>query len=112
MDEARRLGHNYIGTEHILLGLIREGEGVAVRILLDLGADLEDIQKKIIELLGGQKNLQQQGGEPVTETPNLDEYSGSYPDGQRRKTDSVIGRDKEIERVIQILAEGPKITRY
>lgn len=109
MDEARRLGHNYIGTEHILLGLIREGEGVAVRILFDLGADLEDIQKKIIELLGGQKNLQQQGGEPVTETPNLDEYSRDLTQMAREgKLDPVIGRDKEIERVIQILSRRTK----
>lgn len=109
MDEARRLGHNYIGTEHILLGLIREGEGIAVRILLDLGADLANIQKQIIELLGGQQNMQQQAGEPASETPRLDEYSRDLTQMAREgKLDPVIGRDKEIERVIQILSRRTK----
>ena len=109
MDEARRLGHNYIGTEHILLGLIREGEGIAVRILLDLGADLANVQKQIIEMLGGQKNVQQQTGEAGAETPNLDEYSRDLTEMAREeKLDPVIGRDKEIERVIQILSRRTK----
>ncbi|NLJ84068.1 MAG: ATP-dependent Clp protease ATP-binding subunit, partial [Halanaerobiaceae bacterium] len=104
-----RLGHNYIGTEHILLGLIREGEGIAVRILLDLGADLANIQKQIIELLGGQQNMQQQAGEPASETPHLDEYSRDLTQMAREgKLDPVIGRDKEIERVIQILSRRTK----
>ncbi|MGB4177131.1 MAG: AAA family ATPase, partial [Halanaerobiales bacterium] len=109
MDEARRLGHNYIGTEHILLGLIREGEGIAVRILFDLGADLANVQKQIIEMLGGQKNVQQQTGEAGAETPNLDEYSRDLTEMAREeKLDPVIGRDKEIERVIQILSMRTK----
>src|SRR5690554_3500762 len=109
MDEARRLSHNYIGTEHLLLGLIREGEGVAVRILVDLGGDLENIQKKIIELLGGQNNIEQQGGEAGSETPNLDEYSRDLTIMARQgKLDPVIGRDKEIERVVQILSRRTK----
>ena len=109
MDEARRLGHNYIGTEHLLLGLIREGEGVAVRILVELGGDLNYIQNQIIELLGGQNNMEQQVGEKTTDTPNLDEYSRDLTKMAREgKLDPVIGRDKEIERVVQILSRRTK----
>ncbi len=109
MDEARRLGHNYIGTEHLLLGLIREGEGVAVRILSDLAGDLQGIHKQIIELLGGQNNIEQQGNEKNSETPNLDEYSRDLTVMAREgKLDPVIGRNKEIERVIQVLSRRTK----
>ncbi len=109
MDEARRLGHNYIGTEHLLLGLIREGEGVAVRILSDLAGDLKAIHKQIIELLGGQNNIEQQGTDKGSETPNLDEYSRDLTEMAREgKLDPVIGRNKEIERVIQVLSRRTK----
>lgn len=109
MDEARRLGHNYIGTEHLLLGLIREGEGVAVRILSDLGGDLKAIHKQVIDLLGGQNNLEKQGGENNSKTPNLDEYSRDLTEMAREgKLDPVIGRDKEIERLIQVLSRRTK----
>ncbi len=109
MDEARRLGHNYIGTEHLLLGLIREGEGVAVRILSDLAGDLQGIHKQIIELLGGQNNIEQQGNENNSETPNLDEYSRDLTEmAKEGKLDPVIGRNKEIERVIQVLSRRTK----
>lgn len=109
MDEARRLGHNYIGTEHILLGLIREGEGVAVRILQDLDGDLKSIHKQIIELLGGQNNIEQNTGDKNSKTANLDEYSRDLTDMAREgKLDPVIGRDKEIERVIQVLSRRTK----
>jgi len=109
MDEARRLGHNYIGTEHLLLGLIREGEGVAIRIITDLGGDLKAIHNQVIELLGGQINLEQQGGDKTSKTPNLDEYSRDLTDMAREnKLDPVIGRDKEIERVIQVLSRRTK----
>lgn len=108
MDEARRLGHNYIGTEHLLLGLIREGEGVAVRILADLVGDLNNIHKQIIELLGGQNNMEKKA-EKNTETSNLDEYSRDLTKMAREgKLDPVIGRDKEIERVVQILSRRTK----
>ncbi|MDI3548773.1 MAG: ATP-dependent Clp protease ATP-binding subunit ClpC [Halanaerobiales bacterium] len=109
MDEARRLGHNYIGTEHILLGLIREGEGVAARIMADLGGDLKSIHDQVIELLGGANNIKQQVGEKNTDTPNLDEYSRDLTNMAREgKLDPVIGRDKEIERVIQVLSRRTK----
>ncbi|AZO96576.1 ATP-dependent Clp protease ATP-binding subunit [Halocella sp. SP3-1] len=109
MDEARRLGHNYIGTEHILLGLIREGEGVAVRILQDLDGDLTSIHKQVIELLGGQNNIEQNTGDKNSKTANLDEYSRDLTDMAREgKLDPVIGRDKEIERVIQVLSRRTK----
>ncbi|MCG8515340.1 MAG: ATP-dependent Clp protease ATP-binding subunit [Halanaerobiales bacterium] len=109
MDEARRLGHNYIGTEHILLGLIREAEGVAVRIITDLGGDLNNIRNEVIELLGGQDNIEQQGNESTTKTPNLDEYSRDLTVMAREgKLDPVIGRDKEIGRVIQVLSRRTK----
>src|SRR6056297_2364397 len=75
MDEARRLGHNYIGTEHILLGLIREGEGVAVRILAQLGGDLDKIREEIIKMLGGKKNVKPQRTKNDNDTSHLDEYS-------------------------------------
>ena len=109
MDEARRLGHNYIGTEHLLLGLIREGEGVAVRILSDLAGDLQGIHKQIIELLGGQNNIEQQGSKKNSETPNLDEYSRDLTEmAKEGKLDPVIGRNKERERVIQVLSRRTK----
>src|SRR5690554_2344308 len=109
MDEARRMGHNYIGTEHLLLGLIREGEGVAARIITDLGGDLNKLYKQVIELLGGQINLEQQNGKKSSKTPNLDEYSRDLTDMAREdKLDPVIGRDKEIERVVQVLSRRTK----
>src|SRR5690554_4929533 len=109
MDEARRLGHNYIGTEHLLLGLIREGEGVAARIIIDLGGDLNNLYKQVIELLGGQINVEQQNSKKSSKTPNLDEYSRDLTDmASENKLDPVIGRDKEIERVVQILSRRTK----
>ncbi|MEJ6949613.1 ATP-dependent Clp protease ATP-binding subunit [Natronospora cellulosivora (SeqCode)] len=109
MDEARRLGHNYIGTEHLLLGLIREGEGIAVRIITELGGDLKTIHKQIIDLLGGQSNLEKQGVDKNSETANLDEYSRDLTEMAREgKLDPVIGRNKEIERVIQVLSRRTK----
>ncbi len=109
MDEARRLGHNYIGTEHILLGLIREGEGVAVRILSELGIDLKSITSEVVELLGGKNNIKRQQGEKSSETSNLDEYSRDLTDmAEQGKLDPVIGRSKEIERLIQVLSRRTK----
>src|SRR6056297_2533275 len=109
MDEARRLGHNYIGTEHILLGLIREGEGVAVRIITQLGGDLDKIREEVIELLGGKTQIQKDRAKKNSETPNLDEYSRDLTEmAKEGKLDPVIGRDKEIERVIQVLSRRTK----
>ncbi|ACL68848.1 ATP-dependent Clp protease ATP-binding subunit [Halothermothrix orenii] len=110
LDEARRLGHNYIGTEHILLGLIREGEGVAVRILANLNnGDLQNIREQVIELLGGKGNTRHQDGTRRSETPNLDEYSRDLTKlADQVKLDPVIGREKEIERVIQVLSRRTK----
>ncbi|MFW5855999.1 MAG: ATP-dependent Clp protease ATP-binding subunit, partial [Bacillota bacterium] len=109
MDEARRLGHNYIGTEHILLGLIREGEGVAVRIISELGGDSQKIREEVIELLGGKNNVPQKTAGQDSDTPNLDEYSRDLTQqADEGKLDPVIGRDKEIERVIQVLSRRTK----
>ncbi len=109
MDEARRLGHNYIGTEHILLGLIREGEGVAVRILTQLGGDLNKIKEEIVNMVGGKNNTQPQPAKKGSETASLDEYSRDLTAmAEEGKLDPVIGRDKEIERVIQVLSRRTK----
>jgi len=108
--EARKLEHNYIGTEHILLGLLEEGEGVAIVILRSFGIDIEKLKISIIEMLaeGFSKSNQNEMGES-RETPNLDKYSRDLnklaKDG---KIDPVIGRAKEIERVIQVLSRRTK----
>lgn len=108
MDEARRLGHGYIGTEHILLGLIREGEGVAAQVLLNLGADLEKVRKEVTSLLGttpGQPGPTKSAGK----TPTLDQFGRDLTAMARDgKLDPVIGREKEIERVIQVLSRRTK----
>ena len=109
MDEARRLGHNYIGTEHLLLGLIREGEGVAVRILSELNGDLGGVRNKVIELLGGKNNKQRKVNKGDSDTPNLDDYSRDLTAlAEEGKLDPVIGRDQEIKRVIQVLSRRTK----
>lgn len=109
MDEARRLGHNYIGTEHILLGLIREGEGVAVRILSEFEEDLDDIRKQIVKLVGGKGKVKQKGRGQDSDTPNLDQYSRDLTEmASEGQLDPVIGRDTEIERVIQVLSRRTK----
>ncbi|HKL76146.1 MAG TPA: ATP-dependent Clp protease ATP-binding subunit [Halanaerobiales bacterium] len=109
MDEARKMGHNYIGTEHILLGLMREGEGVGVRIIAELSGNLNELKEEVIELLGGEKNMQKQSQKSDSDTPNLDEYSRDLTDmAKEGKLDPVIGRDTEIERVIQVLSRRTK----
>jgi ATP-dependent Clp protease ATP-binding subunit ClpC len=110
VEEARSLGHNYIGTEHLLLGLIREGEGVAAQVLLNLGVDLETIRKKVIELLGGGTP---RGGAPgvatKTTTPALDAFGRDLTRlARENKLDPVIGREDEIQRVVQILGRRTK----
>ncbi|AZR74685.1 ATP-dependent Clp protease ATP-binding subunit ClpC [Anoxybacter fermentans] len=111
LDEARQLGHNYIGTEHLLLGLIREGEGVAARVLKELGADLNSVRNTVIKLLGGPQKMTggAQGGRTRSNTPTLDEFGRDLTEmAEQGKLDPVIGREKEIERVIQILSRRTK----
>ena len=111
VDEARRLQHNYIGTEHLLLGLLREGEGVAAGILGNLGVDLEGAKSKTVQLLGqGQGAGQgQTGSRSASRTPVLDQLSVDLTAISRAgKLDPVIGRQKEIQRVIQILSRRTK----
>ena len=109
LEEARQLGHNYIGTEHLLLGLIREGEGVAARVLENLGVDLSKVRSQIIRSLGD--NTEAAAGNSTTrsKTPTLEEFGTNLTqkavDG---KLDPVVGRAKEIERVIQILGRRTK----
>jgi ATP-dependent Clp protease ATP-binding subunit ClpC len=116
LREALQLGHNYIGTEHILLGLIREGEGVAAQVLVKLGADLNRVRQQVIQLLSGY-----QGKEPVATGAKeestasgqgsqiLDQFGRNLTQAAREgKLDPVIGREKEIERVMQILSRRSK----
>ncbi|MGG6241356.1 ATP-dependent Clp protease ATP-binding subunit [Nodosilinea sp. AN01ver1] len=109
LEEARQLGHNYIGTEHLLLGLIREGEGVAARVLENLGVDLSKVRTQVIRMLGETAEVSAGGGQGRTKTPTLDEFGSNLTqmaaDG---KLDPVVGRQKEIERVIQILGRRTK----
>ena len=112
MDEARKLGHTYIGTEHILLGLIREGEGVAARVLNNLGVSLNKAKQQVLQLLGGSEmshNQNMQNQKHSASTPTLDGLSRDLTEiAKEGKLDPVIGRDKEIERVIQILSRRTK----
>ncbi len=108
-DEARQLGHTYIGTEHILLGLIREGEGVAAQVLRNMGADIDKVRKQVVELLGGGGTGQAAKAARSRKTPTLDQYGQDYTELAREgKLDPVIGRDNEIKRVIQILSRRTK----
>ena len=112
VEEARRMGHSYVGTEHLLLGLIREGEGVAAQVLNGLGADLNRVRLSVLEMLGSPGLSSEQGPGPVHEgekTKTLDQFSRDLSDMARQdKMDPVVGRDKEIERVIQILSRRTK----
>ena len=110
MDEARALNHNYIGTEHLLLGLLREGEGVAAQVLLNLGLDLEKVRFEVMQLLGS--NIPGFGQGPKVakgKTPALDAFGRDLTQlAKQQKLDPVIGRSNEIERVIQILSRRTK----
>ncbi|HZG77387.1 MAG TPA: ATP-dependent protease ATP-binding subunit ClpC [Paenibacillus sp.] len=111
MDEARKLGHTYVGTEHILLGLIREGEGVAARVLNNLGVSLNKARQQVLQLLGSSEaSSSGHGNTPANvNTPTLDslarDLTAVAKDGN---LDPVIGRAKEIERVIQVLSRRTK----
>ncbi len=114
LREALQLGHNYIGTEHILLGLIREGEGVAAQVLVKLGADLNRVRQQVIQLLSGYQGKEPaSAGGPAEGTPStslvLDQFGRNLTAAAREgKLDPVIGRDKEIERVMQVLSRRTK----
>ncbi len=122
-DEARQLGHNYIGTEHLLLGLIREGEGVAARVLENLGVDLNKVRSNVVKMLGDSKPTAGAGAgsgsssgsssssssASKVKTPSLDEFGTDLTlAASELRLDPVVGREKEIERVIQILARRTK----
>ncbi len=127
MEEARNLNHNYVGTEHILLGLLREQEGVAAQVLMNLGLKLEEVREEVLNLLGhglegvegsersgGLPGASAGGGEPApragkSKTPALDSFGRDLTELARQgKLDPVIGREKEIERTMQILGRRTK----
>src|SRR6478672_1332239 len=119
-EEARMLSHNYIGTEHILLGLIREGEGVAAQVLQKLGADLNRVRQQVIQLLSGFQGKESSGAAAAASAAGSDAPSSSLvldqfgrnltQDAREGKLDPVIGREQEIERVMQILSRRTKNT--
>lgn len=112
IDEGRQMGHNYVGTEHVLLGLIREGEGVAAQVLKNLGADLDKIRKQVFNLLGGSANTfagQSGAGRTPGKTQTLNQFGRDLTEHAKiDKLDPVIGRENEIERVIQVLSRRTK----
>ncbi len=120
LREALQLGHNYIGTEHMLLGLVREGEGGAARVLVSLGADLSRVRQQVIQLLSGSQSPGGPEGAPAgagpaggpeapSGSPLLDQFGRNLTQlARERKLDPVIGRDREIERVMQILSRRTK----
>ncbi|MEZ6060246.1 MAG: ATP-dependent Clp protease ATP-binding subunit [Planctomycetaceae bacterium] len=120
MEEARNLNHNYVGTEHLLLGLLREQEGVAAQVLMNLGMKLEDVRDEVLNLLGhgmeaaeGAASERSEGGSQSrgsrSKTPALDSFGRDLTElARQKKLDPVIGREREIERVIQILCRRQK----
>jgi ATP-dependent Clp protease ATP-binding subunit ClpC len=110
IDEARRLGHNYIGTEHLLLGLVREGEGIAAGVLESLGVNLDKVRHEVIRVLSQSSSVgPAQETKRTSKTPTVDALGINLTEAARAgKLDPVIGREKEIERVIQILGRKTK----
>ncbi|GAB6178939.1 ATP-dependent protease ATP-binding subunit ClpC [Desulfotomaculum defluvii] len=116
VEESRLMGHNYVGTEHLLLGLIREGEGVAAQVLISLGADLEKVRQQVINMIGGTPGGNQPSGGNGQNCPaggcktaSLDQFSRDLTNlAKEDKLDPVVGRAKEIERVIQVLSRRTK----
>ena len=123
MEEARHLNHNYVGTEHILLGLLREQEGVAAQVLMNLGLKLEEVREEVLNLLGhdmegeGGREGGREGGSSESaspkggksKTPALDSFGRDLTDlARQKKLDPVIGREREIERAIQVLCRRTK----
>ena len=111
LEEARQLGHNYIGTEHLLLGLIREGEGVAARVLENLGVDLTKVRTQVVRMLGETAEVTTGSGSSKgsAKTATLDEFGTNLTQlASESKLDPVVGRHSEIDRVIQILGRRTK----
>nr|YP_009314194.1 Clp protease ATP binding subunit [Izziella formosana]SCW22448.1 Clp protease ATP binding subunit [Izziella formosana] len=112
LEEARQLGHNYIGTEHLLMGLVREGEGVAARVLENLAVDVSSIRTEVIQMLGDNAEANANGSNNVqtrSKTPTLEEFGSNLTElAIEGVLDPVVGRQKEIERVIQILGRRTK----
>nr|CRF40197.1 Clp protease ATP binding subunit [Laurencia snackeyi] len=112
LEEARQLGHNYIGTEHLLMGLVREGEGVAARVLENLAVNVSSIRSEVIQMLGDNADASTSGGTNVqtrSKTPTLEEFGSNLTElAVEGVLDPVVGRQKEIERVIQILGRRTK----
>jgi len=109
VDEARRLNHHYIGTEHLLLGLVREGEGIAAGVLESLGVSLDKVRNQIIHVLNQSQPYSQQDAKQTSRTPVIDQMGMDLTAAARAgKLDPVIGRTREIERVIQILSRRTK----
>src|SRR4051812_41252331 len=122
IEEARNLNHNYVGTEHLLLGLLREQEGVAAQVLMNLGLKLEDVREEVLNLLGHNMDSGETGGggggggggertanKGKSKTPALDSFGRDLTELARQgKLDPVIGRQNEIERVIQVLSRRTK----
>src|SRR6476659_7399168 len=116
IEEARNLNHNYVGTEHLLLGLLREHDGVAAQVLMNLGLKLEEVREEVLNLLGAgveseepQAQEKQQSGKGKSKTPALDSFGRDLTElAKEGQLDPVIGRKNEIERVIQILCRRQK----
>ncbi|KAI6675763.1 hypothetical protein NL676_003669 [Syzygium grande] len=112
LEEARQLGHNYIGSEHLLLGLLREGEGVAARVLENLGADPSNIRTQVIRMVGESTEAVGAGvggGSSGNKMPTLEEYGTNLTKlAEEGKLDPVVGRQQQIERVVQILGRRTK----
>src|SRR6476659_7592693 len=109
VDEARRLNHHYIGTEHLLLGLVREGEGIAAGVLESLGVSLDKVRSQVIYVLNQSATYSQQESHRSSKTPVIDQLGMDLTAAARaNKLDPVIGRAREIERVIQILSRRTK----
>ncbi len=110
IEEARLLGHNYVGTEHLLLGLIREGEGVAAQVLAELGVDRKRVREEVLRLLGPSATMKaRKTKKEKSETPNIDQFGRDLTQYAREnKLDPIIGREREIERVVQVLSRRKK----
>jgi len=109
VEEARRLNHNHIGTEHLLLGLVREGEGIAAGVLESLGVNLEKVRSQVIQVVSQSGPGTGEGGKHQSRTPTIDQMGVDLTANARAgKLDPIIGRDTEIERVIQILSRRTK----
>jgi len=119
IEEARSLNHNYVGTEHILLGILRESEGIAAQVLLDIGLKLEEVRQEVLNLLGagvddgpaalGMKMSPTLGRKAKSKTPALDSFGRDLTQlAEDGELDPVIGRKNEIERLVQILCRRTK----